>query len=106
MFGADPFSNPKALVERVYSYVAYRIGDGPDAEDVTSDALERAVRYRHAYDRSKGDPATWAIGIARRCVSDFLHLSSPGALNPETAEAGDDLEDRVVRRLALAQAVA
>jgi hypothetical protein len=27
----------------VYSYVAYRIGDGPEAEDVTSDVFERAV---------------------------------------------------------------
>jgi DNA-directed RNA polymerase specialized sigma24 family protein len=42
----DPLANPAPLVKRVYAYVAYRIGDGPDAEDVTSETFERALRYR------------------------------------------------------------
>ena len=37
---------PSELIRRLYAYVAYRIGDGPDAEDVTSEAFERALRYR------------------------------------------------------------
>jgi len=36
MFERDPLANPEPLIRRVYAYVAYRIGDGPDAEDVTS----------------------------------------------------------------------
>src|SRR5918999_4894134 len=54
IFGRDPLANPEPLIRRVYSYVAYRLGDGPDAEDVTSDVFERALRYRESYDRQKG----------------------------------------------------
>ena len=50
----------------MYAYVAYRIGDGPDAEDVTSEAFARALRYRESFDESKGDAVSWMIGIARR----------------------------------------
>ena len=38
----DPLADPEPLIRRVYAYVAYRIGDGPDAEDVTSEVFERA----------------------------------------------------------------
>jgi len=70
MFTRDPLANPDALIRRVYSYCAYRLGDGPEAEDATSDTFERALRYRSSYDRKKGPPAAWLIGIARRCVDD------------------------------------
>ena len=62
----DPLANPRPLIRRVYSYVAYRIGDGPDAEDVTSEVFERALRYRASYDESRGQPVPWLLGIARR----------------------------------------
>ena len=42
----DPLANPEALIRRVYAFAAYRLGDGPDAEDVTSEVFERALRYR------------------------------------------------------------
>jgi RNA polymerase sigma-70 factor (ECF subfamily) len=64
----DPLANPEPLIRRVYAYVAYRLGDGPDAEDVTSDVFERALRYRASYDPAKGEPAAWLIGIARHCL--------------------------------------
>jgi RNA polymerase sigma-70 factor (ECF subfamily) len=66
----DPLANPKELIRRVYAYCAYRLGDGPDAEDATSDAFERALRYRKTYDPKKGTPAAWMMGIARRSVDD------------------------------------
>jgi RNA polymerase sigma-70 factor (ECF subfamily) len=66
----DPLAQPEQLIKRLYAYVAYAIGDGPDAEDVTSEAFERALRYRKSYDPSKGSPATWLVGIARRCIAD------------------------------------
>src|SRR5436190_13199498 len=37
----DPLADPEPLIRRIYAYVAYRIGDGPDAEDVTSATIER-----------------------------------------------------------------
>jgi RNA polymerase sigma-70 factor (ECF subfamily) len=68
----DPLANPEPLIRRVYTYVAYRIGDGPDAEDVTSNTFERALRYRDSFDPRRGEVAAWLIGIARRCIDDAL----------------------------------
>ena len=61
----DPLAQPETMIRRVYAYVAYRIGDGPDAEDVTSEVFVRALRYRDSYDAAKGQPITWLTGIAR-----------------------------------------
>ncbi len=66
----DPLADPEPLIRKVYAYVAYRVGDGPDAEDVTSAAIERAVRYRDRFDPRRGDPAAWLIGIARNCIAE------------------------------------
>lgn len=104
MFRVDPLANPEALIKRVYAYVAYRVGDGPDAEDLTSETFERALRYKKSYDSSKGEPIAWLIGIARRCVEGrpaSLELAS------EVVEAVDhrDLEDDALRRIALSGAV-
>ncbi len=71
---SDPLDNPEPLVRRVYAYAAYRLGDGPDAEDVTSETFERALRYRKSFNPRKGSPAAWLVGIARRAADDHLRL--------------------------------
>lgn len=68
-FRRDPLADPRDLLDRLYSYVAYLVGDGADAEDITSEAFERALRYRSSYDPAKGPPIAWLIGIARRVVA-------------------------------------
>ena len=50
----DPLADPAPLIRRVYAYVAYRVGDGAEAEDITSETFERALRYRESYDSRKG----------------------------------------------------
>jgi RNA polymerase sigma-70 factor, ECF subfamily len=104
-----PLDNPEPLIRRVYAYTAYRIGPGPDAEDVTSEVFERALRYEHTYDESKGEFVGWLIGIARRCVDQ--HLSAPRTVPLEPVdeaapESPQDLETEVVERVALAGAMA
>ncbi len=78
----DPLANPKPLIRRIYAYAAYRLGDGPDAEDATSDAFERALRYRSSFDPRKGTPAAWMIGIARRSVDEILAARTPLLAEP------------------------
>ena len=101
----DPLANPEDLIRRVHSYVAYRVGDGPDAQDITSDTFERALRGRDTYDSRKGTPTAWLLGIARRCVSDAM--SRPVTLVPETPDwpAGGNLEQEAVTRMSLATAI-
>jgi RNA polymerase sigma-70 factor, ECF subfamily len=103
----DPLADPERLIRRVYAYVAYRIGDGPDAEDLTSETFERALRYRGSYDPSKGEPVAWLIGIARRVVAgrgaDVTEIpvdELPEVVAPQT------LADEVEVRLAVRSAVA
>ena len=71
----DPLEHPDEAIHRLYAYVAYRIGAGPDAEDVVSETLERALRYRDTYKPSSGSPTAWLIGIANRCIADTMRDS-------------------------------
>jgi RNA polymerase sigma factor (sigma-70 family) len=105
MFARDPLAEPEALIRRVYAYVAYRVGDGPDAEDITSDTFERALRYRQSYDAARGSALGWLIGIARRRISSGAPSTVPLAEHSEPAAPGD-LEEDVVRRMTLSAAVA
>jgi len=106
----DPLRDPAPLVRRVYAYAAYRLGPGPDAEDVTSETFERALRYRQSFDPKRGTPAAWLVGIARRCVDDYLR--GRGIEVPTDDEAlldgvGDPSPaDLTILRLDLAEAVA
>jgi RNA polymerase sigma factor (sigma-70 family) len=108
MAGRDPLSNPRPLIGSVYAYVAYRIGHGPDAEDVTSEVFERALRYRSSYDRSKAEPLPWLIGIARRSIADFL--ANPKALASADVEGGAapsaEIEDATLDRISVVRLVA
>jgi RNA polymerase sigma factor (sigma-70 family) len=102
----DPLAEPEPLIRRVYAYVSYRIGDGPHAEDVTSEVIERALRYRRSYDASQGEPIAWLLGIARRCLSDAAAGRSDERRDPPDTAASGDLESDVVARLTLAEALA
>jgi len=110
MIRADPLRGVESLIPRVYAYVAYRIGDGPDAEDLTSEVLERALRYRATFDRRRGEPIAWLLGIARRCVADASGapreqpVAEPGQQAPELDPRS--LEEDATRRLELRAAVA
>ncbi len=102
----DPLAHPEPLIRRVYAYVAYRLGDGQDAEDVTSETFARALRYRNSYDRSKGEPISWLLGIARRCVDGRLALVPEDLVEAPEKVDDCDVEARVVARLTLADALA
>jgi RNA polymerase sigma factor (sigma-70 family) len=103
--GSDPLQRPEPLIRRVYAYVAYRVGDGPDAEDITSDTFERAFRYRDRFDGRRGDPAAWLIGIARRCIADHYGARAVPVDDPAEDVAPGDLAADSAVRLDLLEAV-
>ena len=102
----DPLAHPSLLMRRVYGYTAYRLGDGPEAEDAMSETFERAIRYRSTYDERLGEPAVWLIGIARRCVSEVLAQRAESAGAPPDQPAPGNLETDAVARLSMQDAVA
>jgi RNA polymerase sigma-70 factor (ECF subfamily) len=100
----EPLDQPEALIRQVYSYVAYRIGVGAEAEDVTGETFERAVRYRSSFDGCKGTPLVWLLGISRNVLA-----GRHGAVPVDTAEPegeSEGFEDAVVARLDLDTALA
>lgn len=101
---ADPFRDPAALIERLYAYVALRVGDGPEAEEVTSRALERAVRYRDSYDPRLGSPLMWLIGIARRCAREPSGATAIG-LDLDGRAATGSVEDEAIARVLVSELV-
>jgi RNA polymerase sigma-70 factor (ECF subfamily) len=105
-FRRDPLEETEQLIPRVYAYVAYRLGHGPDAEDVTSECFERALRYRDRYDARRGEPLSWLIGIARRLVADHAKVVRIEDLELAFDAATEDLAEGVVRRLSVQAAVA
>jgi RNA polymerase sigma factor (sigma-70 family) len=104
MLRRDPLSNLEPLIRRVYAYAAYRLGDGPDAEDVTSETFERALRYKKSYDPRKGEPVAWLLGIAKRCI-DGSYSSTEFASEDIDAPDPSDLEEDTIRRLNVSRAV-
>jgi RNA polymerase sigma-70 factor (ECF subfamily) len=100
---SDPFAHPEDLIRRVYAYVAYRVGPGPEAEDVTSETFERALRYRKSFDAQKGEPVSWLIGIARNVVADL-----PRRVTAELRDEAMDshFEERTAARVDLGRALA
>ena len=105
MPGRDPLANPEPLLRRVYAYVAYRVPDRSEAEDITSETFERALRYRDRYDERKGDPIAWLLGIARNCVYDAQLRPRPDP-SPQAEQARPGVEAEVVASVALEEALA
>jgi RNA polymerase sigma factor (sigma-70 family) len=101
----DPLADPRPLIRRVYGYVSYRIGEGPDAEDVTGETFARALRYRATFDGGRGEVLPWLLGIARRCIAaHYAHRVSVMEV-PETS-VDASLADDIALRLDVARAVA
>lgn len=96
----DPFRDPRDLIDRVYAYAAYRLGEGADAEDVTSDTFERALRYRDTFDPRRGEPVAWLIGIARRRIAD-VRVRRELPLDDVSELPVDADEEQTLRRLDL-----
>jgi RNA polymerase sigma factor (sigma-70 family) len=71
----------------LYAYVAGLLRDRSAAEEVTSQAFERAWRKRRQLDRRRGTPRAWLFGIARNAALDELRRRSRVAptREPETS---------------------
>jgi RNA polymerase sigma-70 factor, ECF subfamily len=85
---------------RVYNFFRYRVGHGPEAEDLTSVTFEKAWRARHRYRRDLAAFSTWLLTIARNVAIDHYRRTRAQAPLEEAEEvaAGASPEDLAVRR--------
>jgi RNA polymerase sigma factor (sigma-70 family) len=91
----------------LYAYVAGLLRDRSAAEEVTSQAFERAWRKRRQLDRRRGTTRAWLFGIARNAALDELrrrgrvaHDTEPEAAAP-TANPAEIAVDRATLHQAL-----
>jgi RNA polymerase sigma factor (sigma-70 family) len=93
----------------LYAYVAGLLRDRSAAEEVTSQAFERAWRKRRQIDRGRGTPRAWLFGIARNAALDELRrrskLARDAASETATSEQIANPADAAVERAVLEQAL-
>jgi RNA polymerase sigma-70 factor (ECF subfamily) len=88
---------------RIYAYVASLLRDRSAAEDVTSQAFERAYRKQQGFNARRGSPEAWLFGIARNAALDELRKRKRRAGlegDPEdlSAPAPEDEAERAFQR--------
>ena len=76
---------------RVYAYVRYRITDVSEAEDLTSDILERALTYLASFDARKGAFSTWLFRIAHNTWVN--HVKRHQRRNPHHVDLGAGIDN-------------
>ena len=102
--GAESFESLyERTLPKVYAYVASLLHDRAAAEDVTSQAYERAFRKRRTYKPARGSIEAWLFGIARNAALDELRRRKHRAtleFDPEDTAlpSADDQAERLFRR--------
>jgi RNA polymerase sigma-70 factor, ECF subfamily len=96
---------------RVYAYVASLLRDRAAAEDVTSQAFERAYRKRRSYRPARGSMDAWLFGIARNAALDELRKRKRRAVleaDPEDtiSPTAEDQAELAMRRETVRAALA
>jgi RNA polymerase sigma-70 factor (ECF subfamily) len=96
---------------RVYAYVASLLRDRSAAEDVTSQAYERAYSKRRSYRPGRGSMEAWLFGIARNAALDELRRRKRRATlasdpEDEHAPAPEDQAELALRRETVRAALA
>jgi RNA polymerase sigma-70 factor, ECF subfamily len=110
--GAESFESLyERTFPRVYAYVASLLRDRAAAEDVTSQAFERAFRKRRGYRASRGSMEAWLFGIARNAALDELRRRKRRAvLETEPEDTGlaslDDQAEHALHREVVRAALA
>ena len=85
-------------VDRVYAYIAHRVGNRADAEDLTEDVFLRALVHLNRF-RWRGSLLPWLLTIARSLVADHWRRRSREAeWSAAPSTAIDNLTEVVERR--------
>jgi RNA polymerase sigma factor (sigma-70 family) len=98
--------------QALFGFLAYRTGDRGLAEEVMSEAFERALKARKRYDPGKASAKTWIYSIALNCLRDHQrrHGAEVRALDrvgaPDAAGLSDPGLDRAETRDELGRALA
>jgi len=76
-------------VDQVYGFLAYLLGSSADAEDLTQQTFERALRAWGRYDPARARTSTWLFAIARNLFLDHCRAARAASV---TAASDAELE--------------
>lgn len=83
-----------AYFRRVYAYIAAKVDDPLDAEDLVSDTLLQIVKGLRGFDnKHRLSFAAWVFTIARNIVTDFYRRQGRAISEVELEMANDDRHD-------------
>src|SRR3954452_20605030 len=71
----------------VYAFLAYRVGERQDAEDLTQVTFERALRAWGRFNPERAKPSTWLLSIARNVLIDHWRADKTAQQEPLDADA-------------------
>ena len=75
-------------VRKVYGFFAYRVASREDAEDLTQQTFERALRAWSRFDPGRAPLGVWLMAIARNLLVDHYRADSSARHQPL-----DDVDD-------------
>jgi RNA polymerase sigma-70 factor (ECF subfamily) len=75
-------------VFQVYGFFAYRVRSRTDAEDLTQQTFERALRAWNRFDPARASFSTWILSIARNLLID--HYRSDRSAGERAIDESDD----------------
>ena len=89
---------------RVYSYVARRVGNRHQAEDLTADVFREALAGIGKFEWRGAPFSSWLLGIAARVLADHFERAGRESGNP-AARAEQSSKDEIERSAMLLQLV-
>lgn len=106
MLGGDPLRRPEPLIQSVYSYVAYRVGDRPMQR--TSRTTRSNAHCASAIPTTgrRAPRRRGCFGVARTCVAEHFGQRDPGGASAPDPGTGHDLEGDAVQRVTIQSAIA
>ncbi len=88
-------------VQRVYSYIAYKVGRQQDIEDLVSETFMRALEnIQHFEYRGESSFRAWLMGIAHNIVREFYRRNNPDEVSIDELPLSQNLnlDERLIQQ--------
>lgn len=87
----------RAYRDKVRKYVAGKVSNVHDAEDLVSSVFLKAYKKWESFDASRASPSTWLYSITRNCVIDYYRTRRVNGELPEELTAAGQIDDRLLQ---------
>jgi RNA polymerase sigma-70 factor (ECF subfamily) len=92
-------------VDRIFAYVARRVGNRADAEELTSEVFQKALAGIGRFEWRGAPFASWLYRIAANEIADRFHRSGREQSLPMDEKAGDAQAEDTERRVWLSRSI-